>query len=376
MIRKHSTSTVVFPATIQGLIKKYTSFVFLMTMFASCGNDPEEPAPVFDPTPYELTYPSYVPTPDIAADNTLTKEKVKLGKKLFHDKRLSSDNTQSCASCHMQTMGFSDPARFSKGVRGLLGRRQAMPVFNLAWHANGFFWDGRSPTLRDQSLRPIQDMLEMNETLPNVLSKVGGDQTYRDQFVRAFGTDEVTTEKISLALEQFMASVVSLDSKYDKFLQGKTTLTESEERGRVLFFKEYNPFFPQNSGADCAHCHVPPFFTNDDYMNNGLDLGVEFKDLGRFEVTGADFDKAAFKMPSLRNIEYTSPYMHDGRFNTLEEVVEHYNSGVKMSPTVSPLIIPTIQKGLGLSAQDKADLVAFLKTLSDPGLLTNPAYAN
>lgn len=343
-------------------------------MVTACEPDEAEVV-VYDATPYLFTFPESFGDPELPNDNILTKEGVKLGKMLFYEKALSKDGTQACASCHVQIDGFSDKNQFSKGVDGFLGKRQAMPIFNLAWHKTGFFWDGRAATLREQSLKPIQDPLEMHETLDNVVHKLSGNKTYTDQFIRAFGTPEVNSTKVSLALEQFMMTIVSFDSKYDQYLAGKVTLSESEERGRSLFFTEYNQFFPDLSGADCAHCHSGPNFENGEFMNNGLDKDSGFTDTGREKVTNLATDRATFLIPSLRNIATTAPYMHDGRFKTLEEVVDHYNSGVKMSSTVSPLIVPTIAKGLGLSVQDKTDLVNFLKTLSDQKFLTNPEYA-
>ena len=251
-----------------------------------------------------------------------------------------------------------------------------MSVFNMAWNTNEFFWDGRAELLRHQSLMPIQDSLEMNETLPNVVSKLSADQKYADQFVRAFGTSEITSERMSLAMEQFMNSITSTESKFDKFLRGEVNLTASEERGRKLYFTEYNQFFPDSSGADCAHCHGGANFENDQYMNNGLDEGMNQTDIGREEVTSNPMDRAKFKVTSLRNIELTAPYMHDGRFNTLEEVIDHYNNGLKDSPSLDPALRQTMATGLMLTTQDKADLVAFLKTLTDEDLMTNPAFSN
>ena len=335
----------------------------------------EEPA-VYDDTPYQLEY-GMLPPPKIAEDNPLTIEGVKLGRMLFYEKKLSADGSQSCASCHAQEDAFSDIDRFSLGVEGLEGKRQAMSVFNLAWHENEFFWDGRAHLLRDQALLPIQDPLEMNETLENVITKLNGEQTYLDQFKRAFDSEEITEEKISLALEQFMNSIVSIDSKYDRFLRGEESLTASEERGRELFFAEFNPGFPTTSGADCAHCHGGFNFENNRYMNNGLDTDADQDDIGREEVTGMASDRAKFKVTSLRNIDLTPPYMHDGRFATLEEVVDHYNNGLKPSATIDPALEYTrTNGGLGLTQQDKTDLVNFLKTLSDETLTTNEAYSS
>ncbi|MGB1032395.1 MAG: cytochrome-c peroxidase, partial [Flavobacteriales bacterium] len=249
--------------------------LMLAAAFITCKPDKEEIIETdevsYDGTAFELIYPNHFPAPSLPADNPLTVQGVKLGKMIFHETMLSGDNTQSCADCHLQQFAFTDSARFSIGIAGLPGGRQAMSVFNMAWNEQGFFWDGRAPQLRDQSLMPIQDPLEMNETLENVVTKLGDSQTYRDQFVRAFGSETITSERISLAMEQFMFSIVSSNSKYDEFLEGTAELTESEERGRALFFAEYNPFFPEDSGADCAHCHSGANFENDQFMNNGLD---------------------------------------------------------------------------------------------------------
>jgi cytochrome c peroxidase len=249
-----------------------------------------------------------------------------------------------------------------------------MPVMNLAWHARGFFWDGRAPSIRDQALRPIQDPLEMNEKLSNVVTKLKADKQYTDQFIRAFGDATVTPERIGLALEQFMLTMVSNNSKYDQYLRGAATLTESEQRGLDLFFSEYDPFGSEK-GAECFHCHAGHNFTNDEFMNNGLDTDAGITDEGRKMVTNDPADRAKFKVPSLRNIALTPPYMHDGRFATLEEVMEHYDHGVQQSATVDFLLQYNLQPGgLQLTAQDKADLVAFMKTLTDTEFVNNKAY--
>lgn len=344
----------------------------------SCDSDtivdpPEEI--IQDTTPYELVYGA-LPSPEIPEDNTLTVEGVKLGRMLFYEKMLSRDNSQSCASCHRQEHAFSDTTRFSIGIAGLPGKRQAMSVFNMAWNNNEFFWDGRAHLLRDQSILPIQDELEMDETLDNVLAKLSDSKMYRDQFTRVYGSDEVTIDKMALAMEQFMLSIVSYDSKYDQWKAGQVALTESEERGRLLFETEYNPFFPEFSGADCAHCHGGANFENDLYMNNGLDSDTDFVDIGREAVTNKPMDRARFKVPSLRNIELTAPYMHDGRFTTLEEVVDHYNEGIHPSSTVDPAILATSETGLFLSDQDKVDLVNFMKTLTDQSFITDNRYSD
>ena len=354
----------------------YISMLFASLLFiVACDkDDDQQKEPVlFDETPFLLEFGA-LPAPDLPADNALTEQGVQLGRMLFYETMLSKDNSQSCASCHRQPDGFSDSTRFSIGVEMLPGKRQAMPVFNMAWHSNEFFWDGRAPLLRDQSLLPIQDPLEMNETLPNVIAKLSNSEMYRDQFMRAFGSEDITPPKMALAMEQFMLSIVSYNSKYDKYLAGEVQLTESEERGRLLFETEYNPFFPDQSGADCAHCHGGANFENDQYMNNGLDTDAEITDIGREKVTNDPNDRAKFKVPSLRNVALTAPYMHDGRFQTLEQVIDHYNSGIQESATTDPTVLGTKDTGLFLTPQDKVDLVNFLKTLTDEVFVNEPAY--
>lgn len=356
---------------------RYASPILVALALISCSREtPENQEVAYDNTPYALNTGDLTP-PQLPPDNPLTVQGVKLGRMLFYEKKLSANGTQSCGSCHRQEHAFTDTARFSTGVAGFFGKRQAMAVFNTAWQHNEFFWDGRAHLLRDQSLMPIQDSLEMAETLENVVAKLQAETEYRNQFVRAFGSDEITPFRISLALEQFMNSITSVNSKYDRYLAGTAALTPEEERGRQLFFAEFNPAFPASSGADCAHCHTGRTFENDSYMNNGLDADGEFTDIGRESVTGNPADKGKFKVPSLRNAAVTGPYMHDGRFATLEEVVRHYNTGLKASATLDPTLqYPLSEGGLMLSEQDISDLLAFLQTLTDDDLLTDPAYSD
>jgi len=359
-------------------LKHWLLATALLTFLVVACNKTKEPAEepvVFDDTPYVMEYGA-LPPPNLPEDNPLTKAGVQLGRMLFYEKKLSGDNTQACADCHRQEHAFTDTSRFSIGIAEMPGHRQAMSVFNMAWHTNDFFWDGRAELLRDQALMPIQDELEMNESLENVVAKLNDIQMYRDQFIRAFGSEEITTEKIALALEQFMLSIVSYNSKYDRYLAGIENLSESEERGRELYFTEYNPFFPQYSGADCQHCHGGMNLENDLYQNNGLDTDANITDIGREAVTDNPYDKAKFKVPSLRNIALTPPYMHDGRFQTLEEVIDHYNEGIQTSETADPTVIYTQETGLMLTEQDKQDLLNFLHTLTDETLITNPEYAS
>jgi cytochrome c peroxidase len=323
-------------------------------------------------TPYHLTISQFAPRPDLPRDNPLTGEGVALGSKLFFDRRLSADNSQSCASCHHPREAFSEPRRFSRGIDGDLGTRNAMPLENLAWKSS-FFWDGRAATLREQVLQPIQNPIEMHETLANAITKIAADRNYHRLFANAFGPPEISSDKIARALEQFLLAQVSFDSKFDRVMNGAATFTDDEQRGFVLFNTEYDPYHGQY-GADCFHCHGGPLLQSQGFANNGLDAA--FRDLGRFKVTQRAGDEGKFSVPSLRNIAVTAPYMHDGRFRTLEEVVEHYCTGMKRSPTLDPNLAKHPDGGVPLSAEDKRALVAFLKTLTDEKLLPPPAPAN
>jgi len=345
-------------------------------LLSACNKEEKIEEVKLDETPYTLKS-GYFPAPTLPIDNVLTNQIVKLGRMLFYEKMLSRDQSMSCASCHVQNDGFSDTTRFSVGVEKLPGKRQAMAIFNMAWHSNEFFWDGRAHLLRDQSLKPIQDPLEMNETLDNVIAKLNSSGEYRNQFIRSYGTEDITPEKMSLAMEQFMLSIVSNDSKYDKFKRGETTLSASEERGLALFETEFNPYFPEYSGADCAHCHSGFNFENNKYMNNGLDGDAEITDIGREMVTGLESERAKFKVPSLRNVAVTAPYMHDGRFKTLNDVLDHYNEHLKMSNSIDPALIQVVEKGgLKLTEEDKADIINFLNTLTDETYLNNEEYSS
>jgi len=312
-------------------------------------------------TPYRFTYSQFFPQPDLPRDNPLTGEGVALGDKLFFDRRLSADDSEACATCHNPHLAFSQPRRFSRGVDGDIGTRNAMTLENLAWKSS-FFWDGRAASLREQVLQPIQNPVEMHESLSNVVAKISVDKDYRRLFVSAFGSPEITAEKIARALEQFLLVQVSFDSKFDRTMNGQTNFTAEERRGFELFNTEYDPYHGQ-FGADCFHCHGGPLFQSQSFANNGLDS--RFTDIGRYKVTKRAGDEGKFSVPSLRNVAVTSPYMHDGRFRTLDEVVEHYCTGMKRSATLDPNLAKHPDGGVPLSPEDKRALVAFLKPLTD-----------
>ena len=316
-------------------------------------------------TPYPLQFSRRLPQVKLPPDNRPTLEGVNLGRALFHDPRLSVNNTQSCASCHDRRAAFADAGkRFSLGADGLPGKRNAMPLFNLAWQAE-FFWDGRTRRLRDQVLEPIQDPLEMHQPLDQAVGKLAADPAYPGEFEAAFGTAGITAERLGLALEQFLLTQVSQDSKFDQALRGTTKLTAVEQRGLELFVTEHDP--ARNlRGADCFHCHGGALFSNQGFANNGLDAAPL---PGRQAVTGLGSDAGKFRVPPLRNIAVTGPYMHDGRFATLAEVIDHYDHGVHRTATLDPNLAKHPAAGLGLGAADKAALIAFLHTLTDQAFL-------
>lgn len=322
--------------------------------------------PLYMPTSY-TAYPFKIsrtfPIPNLPRDNPLIQERVDLGEKLFHETGLSRDGTITCASCHLQSHALTDPLRFSVGIDNQTGSRNAMPLFNLAWKSS-FFWDGRAPSLRAQALMPIVDHTEMDEKLENVVAKLSKQESYREAFANAFDPPEITPERIGLALESFLLSQTSYHSKFDQALKGKVRFTPSEQRGFELFMTEYEPRSGR-FGADCFHCHGGPLFTDHQFHNNGLD-DITSLDLGRYQVTSSDADKAKFSTPSLRNVALTAPYMHDGRFLTLSEVIKHYNSGLVRSNTLDANLAKHPAKGLELSLEDQKALVDFLETLTDP----------
>ena len=317
-------------------------------------------APSLVGTPYRFTMPATFPMPNLPLDFPLTNERVELGRRLFNEKALSLNGSTNCVSCHSDA-AFSDSRRFSIGLDGGKTPRHGMPLMNLAWKTK-FFWDGRAPSLREQALVPIQDIVEMHETLPGVTAKLTAMGEYSPAFEAAFGDAKITAERIGVAIEQFVISLTSFDSRFDRAMKGDGTLTEQEKRGFELFFTEYEPRL-QQFGADCFHCHGGAFFTDHGFHNNGLTPSAG--DIGFGKISGRTGDAGKFSTPSLRNVAATAPYMHDGRFATLEEVVDHYTSGIHPSSTLDPNLAKHAG-GIPLKPEDKAALIAFLKTLTDP----------
>ena len=314
-----------------------------------------------DATPYRFTFGRQFPPPRLPRDNPLTEEGVALGRSLFHDPLLSLTKTQSCASCHQPDAGFVDSGRaFSLGAEGSPGTRNTMPLFNLAWKER-FFWDGRAASLREQVLMPIQNPIEMHESLPRVVAKLEA-AGYSTRFKAAFGSPEINPDRVARALEQFVLTIISHDSKFDRAMRGNAKLTDLEKQGFLLFNTEYDPRRGLY-GADCFHCHGGPLFSNNGFTDNGLD--ETYRDRGLALHTGRKQDEGRFAVPSLRNVELTSPYMHDGRFRTLEEAVAHYGGGVRPSPSLDPNLAKHPVGGVPLPLTQQQALVAFLKTLTD-----------
>ncbi len=308
--------------------------------------------------------------------NSVTDAGATLGRVLFYDKRLSTNQTVSCSSCHQQQNGFSDPRKVSVGFDGSIGTRNAMGLTDARYYARGkFFWDERSSTLEDQVLKPIQNPIEMGMTLSALVPRLAAEPFYTNLFAQAFGSMEVNTNRITLALAQFVRSLVSTNSKYDQGVNvGFTNFTAQENTGRQIFFG-------QTGNATCAACHGTDTFSAPNIFNNGLEF--PYVDTGVGGITGLAGDMGLFKVPSLRNIALTAPYMHDGRFTNLEEVVEFYNSGVVFNANLSaPLRTPRVNGvppsalRLNLTADQKAALVAFLKTLSDPTLNSDAKFSD
>lgn len=351
-------------------MKRIIIFMVIGFVIASCEKDSgseAKPDVTPNPTPMSVSYPAWVKifAGDMAVDssNLLTVEGVALGRKLFYEPMLSNTQTMSCATCHLQEHGFTDPNPFSKGTNNQLGDRNAMQIINLAW-SKEMFWDGRSSDLVHQAFGPVVNPIEMANTWQEVTNRLSNHPQYPSLFKAAFGSTQIDSNKVAKAIAQFEKTLVSFNSRFDKYyFEGDTTVfSESEKRGLQVFMKK----------GDCNHCHTDVLLTDNAFRNNGLDLTIKDKGLGA--VTGKSADDGKFKVPTLRNIEVTGPYMHDSRFKTLMEVVEFYNSGVHPNSPNIDENMEIIVKGINLTNQEKQDLVAFMKTLTDQQFLTNPAF--
>jgi cytochrome c peroxidase len=345
------------------------SFLFLLV---ACRKDKAD----YTPTPYQLKIPAHFPDMIIPSDNPMTVEGVELGRFLFYEKQLSGDNSMNCASCHMPQNAFSDPNQYSVGIDGISGNRQSMALINIGWE-NFFFWDGRETTLESQIIEPVSNPIEMHQSWKDAIHKLNADVKYRNRFFRAFGEEGVDSVKATKAIAQFIRTMISSESKFDVMYKFENNMVLSTAEQSLLLTIDLDEWagydlFKSLNGADCFHCHNGPLMRVKKFSNNGLDAA--FSDLGRGGVTQNPEDYGKFKVTTLRNIALTAPYMHDGRFTTLDEVIEHYSSGIHMSPTIDPLIEFANQGGVQLDAQEKYLLKKFLLTLSDYNFINNPSF--
>ncbi len=346
---------------------------------------------------YYFNFPYSVDSLNIPKDNPTTIEGVTLGRYLFYDGRLSgrtqADSLLSCASCHRQSKSFEcgiDHPKYKNGktfgITGIPTPHTTMPLVNLVFNHEGYMWNGKISkknqekyfdgkyTLDFKNLESLVWMMivaphEGNGNIDQSLATIAQDTMYHRLFQEAFGTQAITIDRVSKAVAQFIRTLISFDSKFDKFMRGETQLTDSEMRGFVLFTTEK---------ADCFHCHgspAQPLWTTNLYMNNAKDIDFTDKN-DRSAITKDSLDKGKYRVPTLRNIEFTAPYMHDGRYKTLDEVLDFYNSKLQRSPYVDPLMINVNHGGMFLSKEELADLKAFLLTLSDTSFIKNPAYSN
>jgi cytochrome c peroxidase len=292
------------------------------------------------------------------SNNPLSKAKIQLGRALFYDPILSRNNSISCATCHSQFSAFThvDHA-LSHGIDNKIGFRNSPALMNLAWQKQ-FMWDGAINHLDVQSLAPISNPVEMDENINSVVSRLQKSKLYKNLFSNAFGDTVVTGELTLKAISQFMLTLVSSNSKYDSVMRNQSSFSLQEKNGYALFKK------------NCSSCHTEPLFTNDSFKNNGLPIDITLNDFGRYRVTKNPLDSLKFKVPSLRNIEFSYPYMHDGRFKNFTQILNHYTGGITKSKTLADELKNTIV----LSSNEKVDIIAFLLTLTDKSFLLNSNY--
>jgi cytochrome c peroxidase len=363
-------------------MKRMLSGAALLLSLASCQRDAEviDPeGPLVPPTAYNLVIPSNFPQPLPAqpADNQLTVEGVELGRHLFYENALSIDSTVSCSSCHRQELAFTDGRALALGVSQRESARSAMSLANLLWEPK-LMWDGGAATLENQARIPIEKPVEMHQPLTAGVVRLQRLPKYPPLFRKAFGSSQITEENTLKALAQFERTLISGNSRFDRYRRGnRTLLTPDEVQGFTLFITHPNG---RQRGGNCGDCHSGDLQTNHTFSNNGLDLAPA--DPGLAGVTSLPTDNGKFRVPSLRNIALTAPYMHDGRFATLEAVLDHYNEHVQFnSPTIDPLLLNTtnnplqLSRTLELTAPEKKQIVAFLRTLTDSTFVRDPRFA-
>lgn len=340
--------------------KVLTLFLFIVLLATALINSCKKGAiDTSGTTPLPFAYPSSWPAPVYDFErNPLTREGFELGRQLFYEPLLSLDGNYPCASCHHQVAVFGTYDHdFSHGYNDQHTLRNAPPLFNLAWQ-RAFHADGQFKTPEEECLQPIQAPNEMAEEIGRVLTKLRADNFYRHMFQDAFGSPEINIERMQKALAQFTMSIITANSKYDQVKRGQNTFTPYEERGYELY------------KAQCASCHPEPMFTDYSYRNIGLPVLPYINDHGRMRITGRSEDSLKFRVPSLRNVSLTYPYMHDGRFNSLRACIEHYVNGIQQGPTLDPLLV----NGIPNSSSDIIDLVAFLRALTDSTLVKDSGY--
>lgn len=326
-------------------------------MLAGCRGGTEVP----EPQGTRFVAPAHFPPVTYTfARNPVTEAGFQLGRMLFYDPILSRDSTVSCASCHLQAKAFTDPIhRLSVGVDDRRGTRNAPAIQNLAFREH-FFWDGGVGHVDFISVNPIENEVEMDEAMGRVVQKLRRHADYVARFRRAFGTDSLDSRQVLHALSQFMVMLVSADAPYDRAMRGEALLTTTEAAGQRLFLQA------------CGSCHPPPLFTDDAFRNNGLDTDFA-GDPGRARITELPEDRGKFHVPSLRNVALTAPYMHDGRFSTLDDVLDHYGRGIRASPTLDPLLHAG---GTALTAEERQQLLAFLHTFTDRTFTHDARFAD
>lgn len=350
-------------------MRSWSAVLLVFVGLVSAWTMADEPVPT---GPYKLNYPAaFGGRFSIPANNPTTHEGVYLGRMLFYEPRLSSTKTISCASCHRQDRAFTDGLPVSFGVSGRTTKRNSMSLVNLLW-VRQLFWDGRANSLEEQALVPLTHADEMGMEPGQAARLLQQTATYPALFRRVFGSDTITDERIGKAIAQFERTIISANSPYDQYLQGRYVLSESEQRGMKLFMTT-----PSSDrairGGNCAHCHGGPKLYQELFHNNGLDRNPA--DSGRQAVTGLALDRGRFRVPTLRNIALTAPYMHDGRLATLNDVLDHYSDHIQPAPTLSHELASEHQ-GFQFSKTEKADIVAFMQLFTDTTFIRNPQFTN
>ncbi len=341
-----------------------SNFLFLIVgglfFLISCSDEMEQGVPVDEVV--ILSYPNYFP--EFTYESVpLSKNKIALGKKLFYEGKLSRNNTISCGFCHIQEFAFTHHGHsISHGIDNRVGLRNAPALQNLGF-LNRFMWDGAIHNLDQQPISPITAVEEMDSNFPEIIQKLSQAEEYKNLFRAAYGDSEINADRILGALGQFMATMISDHSKFDQYRKGEVNLTDSENNGREIFEQK------------CSICHSGALQTDESFRNTGLFYNTELADGGLYRVTSDSVDFMKFRVPSLRNVELTSPYMHDGRFLSLEAVLNFYSDGVEDNPRLDPILRNGEAVGIPLNSQEKQDLISFLKTLSDQNFLTDPDYS-